>query len=262
MQTRRSVLLGSLGLLLAMLMSACGPASAVLPRVHIKPTIKPVDDHPVSVLTDHPTLETRFEVLTVTPGALTRGNLDVWVQRAGSARKLLVTIGGLDYKWLRRWQVAGDLVLLEVGTPPSKNPKSNEYLHVVLVANARTGKLLYQGPVALTTIAYLDPPYLVKAGPASILGRLKAVWLINVGRGVQDQVLFPASTVGMGEVKNGRIRYVERVNGKLVQRSMKIPRTGWKPFKNVSVLKVSPKKAGHHAAAGGSPAVSQAPTQS
>ena len=224
--------------LIAMLATACGPAF-VLPRVHVAPKLKPESDHAIRVLTAHPTLITKTGVLSVSPGPLTRGNLEVLVQPIGARKRVLVSIGGLDYKWLRRWQVAGDLVLLEIGTPPSAHPKSNEDLHVVLVADARTGKLLYQGPVAITTIVYLDPPYLVKAGPASLLGRAQAVWLINVVAGRQIRVLFPPNTVGVGEVKSGRIEYLVRTDGRLHHRSLAIPKTGWLPYKNVSILRVS-----------------------
>jgi hypothetical protein len=227
-----------LAFLIAMLATACGPAY-VLPRVHVTPPLKPVSDHAIRVLTEHPTLITKTGVLSVSPGPLTRGNLDVLVQPSGERKRVLVSIGGLDYKWLRRWQVAGDLVLLEIGTPPSAHPKSNEYLHVVLVADARTGKLLYQGPVAITTIVYLDPPYLVKAGPVSLLGRAQAVWLINVVAGRQVRVLFPPDTVGVGEVKNGRIAYLVRTDSHLRRRTLAIPKTGWLPYRNVSILKVS-----------------------
>ncbi len=262
MQTWRGIKLGGLALVLTALVAACGPATAVLPRVHVRPPLVPVKDHTVRVLTAHPVLTTRSAVLSVSPSALTRGNLDVWIKRAGAPKRILISIGGLDFKWLRRWQVAGNLALLEVGTPSSARPKSNEYLHVLLVVNIRTGKLLYQGSVALTTIAFLDPPWLVKAGPASILGRAQAVWLINVKTGLQERVLFPPDTVGVGEVRAGRIDYIVHVKGQMLHRSLAIPRQGWTPYRNLPLLKVSEKKNPLHSASGaGSGPGAGSPTQ-
>lgn len=227
---------------LALVLGGCGPASSVLPPVRVHPVLKPVVSHPVAVSGTHPKLTGPGVVFTLSPKPLTRHTLSVFSQARGRPRRLLVAISGLGYKWLRRWQVADRLVLLEVSEPPSAHPRTSEYEHVLIALDWRTGQVLYQGPVAVTTIAYLDPPWLVKAGPASIIGTRSAVWILNLRNGLQQEVLLPSGAVGTGEVTGGRVYYRQRVHGTVRTASLPIPRTGWRRFHSIPILKLEARR--------------------
>ncbi|MGC8486697.1 MAG: hypothetical protein ACP5QO_00550, partial [Clostridia bacterium] len=78
----------------------------------------------------------------------------------------------------------------------------------------------------------------------------QAIWLINVKTGLQDRILFPPDTVGVGEVRAGHIDYIVHVKGQMLHRWLAIPRQGWTPYRNLPLLKVSEKKNPLHSASG------------
>ncbi len=240
MVTRKAAWRTVLALLgLTVLLAACGSPTSVLPPIKVRPALKPATSHPVEVVGPHPALMASGATFTVYPKPLTRRTLYVFIRPAGQRRRrLLVAISGLGYKWLKRWQAADHLLLLEVAEPSTPHPRSSEYEHILIAVDWKTRRVLYQGPVAVTTIAYLDPPWLVKAGPASILGNRSAVWLLNLRTGLEQSVLLPAGAVATGEVSHGRVDVLERVHGRMQHASVPIPKTGWRKFHSIPILKL------------------------
>jgi len=222
---------------LTVLLTACGSPASVLPPIKAHPALKPATSHPVEVVGLHPALTANGATFTVFPKPLTRRTLYIFIRSGGHhRRRVLVAISGLGYKWLKRWQVADHLLLLEVAEPSTPHPRSSEYEHILIAVDWKTHRILYQGPVAVTTIAYLDPPWLVKAGPASIIGTRSAVWLLNLRTGLEQSVLLPVGAVATGEVANGRVYVQERVHGRVRQASVPIPKTGWRKFHSIPIL--------------------------